>query len=340
MTTDPGGQSGRGPLPVPGHPESHLPTVEGASEGANSVVETAAPDNGDLPRQRALHSSGSLPSGILVFAKLGALVAVSSVFFVLGFRFEPAASGPSGVPNAPAFNLAFTPPPLTLVPGSLSVYSYLTQLSGERARLTLEVYGDFGPHLQQITWSLDVMGFNGYSCPPRPGPVPTEKLSEPARATATEYVITGTSTSIPPSQAPVQPFMFVRFCWQQGSPIASRGSYLTAELPRVTLAEGTGSVTRTLELPGEALSQYSIQGGISPTAMTGTNWVWTSTLSDNLDSQSSAPIPVVAASIPGLQRDNHLAFLSGIFFGIAGGAVVTLIPESFGVLGRTRRDPD
>ncbi len=276
--------------------------------------------------------AGRIPAAV----GLGALVAVSAVFFLLGFRFEPVAGGPSGMPSSPAFNLALAGPQPTLVPGSLSIYSYLRQLSSDRTRLTLEVYGDFGPRPRRIAWSLAVMGLTGYRCIPRSAPAPAEKLSGPEDATAAQYVITGTSSSVPSAQASVQPFIFVRFCWRQGEPITSRGPYMTAMLPRVSLAEGSGSVTRTLELPREMLSSYSLQGGTPPTAMTGTNWVWTSRLSNNFDSQASAPIPIVAASIPGLQRDDHRAFLSGIFFGIAGGAVVTLIPESLTAASRKK----
>ncbi len=310
--------------------------VDGVPKGVSSPGASAVPNQRDLPRKRTSYRSESPQSGRLIFAKIGALAAVSVIFFALGFRTEPAAGGPPEIPGAPALVLAFNPLPRTLVPGSLSVYSYLRQLSSERARLTLEVYGNFRARVSPIAWTLDVMGFSGYNCKPRPAPVPSERISGPVSARAAGYVIKGSSSGVPPGQTRDQPFLFVRFCWQRSSPIVSSGSYLSAELPRVTLAEGTGTVTRTLQLPGETLSQYTLQGGVSPGAMNGTQWVWKSALSNNLDSQASAPIPVIAASIAGLQQDNHRAFLSGIFFGVAGAALVTLIPESFGAAGRRR----
>ena len=86
---------------------------------------------------------GTLAGSIPVVIELAALVAVSAVFFVLGFRFEPAAAGPAGMPDPPAFNLAFAGSPPALVPGSLAIDSYLRQLPGGRTRLTLEAYGRF-----------------------------------------------------------------------------------------------------------------------------------------------------------------------------------------------------
>lgn len=326
MTTDPAEGPGLRPLPVPDRPEPDSPRAEGASEGVNPPTKIADPNSKD-PQ-----------SGKLIIVKLCILIAACTVFLALGLAFRPTASGPSEIPNTPRFALAFINPVPTLAPGSLSVYSYLRQLpdsasganaaSPERARLTLEVYGNFGPHLQQILWSLDVTGFNGYSC--RAPQLAGERVSEPSHATTAEYLITGKSRSVAPIYAAIQPFIRVRFCWRQGWPIVSRGSYLTAALPQVTFAEESGSLTRTLQLPGEILSQYTQQGGTPPTATTGKSWVWTNTLSINLNNQSSAPIPVVAASIAGLQRDNNHAFLSGIFFGIGGGALVTLITEFFG----------
>jgi hypothetical protein len=334
--TDPDERLGRGPLSVPGRSQSGPTRVDDVPKGVNSLGASAVPNHRDLPRKRTPHLSEYSQSGILIFAKIGALAAAAVVFFALGFRSAPTAGGPPEIPGAPALNLAFTSLPRTLVPGSLSVYAYLRQLSSDRTRLTLEVYGDFRARQWPIKWSLDVTGFNGYNCQLRPAPAPSERISGPDSAKAAGYVITGSSSGVPPSQAADQPFIFVRFCWQRSSPITSSGSYLAAELPRVSLTEGTGTVARILQLPGQTLSQYASQGGISPTAMTDTKWVWTSALSNNLSSQASAPIPVIAASIAGLQQDNHRAFLSGIFFGIAGGALVTLIPESFGAAGRRK----
>ncbi len=59
-------------------------------------------------------------------------------------------------------------------------------------------------------------------------------------------------------------------------------------------------------------------------------------LSGEIQDQARYEIPVIASSLPGLQHDNQNAFYSGILFGIAGGAGVSLIPALLDAVDRRK----
>ena len=66
--------------------------------------------------------------------------------------------------------------------------------------------------------------------------------------------------------------------------------------------------------------------GSPPTEVSARSWIWTAALDSSFQSQARSAISVIASSLPGIQRDNSDIFLSGIFFGIAGGAAVSVMP--------------
>jgi hypothetical protein len=93
-----------------------------------------------------------------------------------------------------------------------------------------------------------------------------------------------------------------------------------------------------LVLSGTSLSNYSIAGGVAPTEATARSWVWTGNLSGSFQSQARAEIPIIASSLPGIQRDNRDIFYSGILFGIAGGAAVSVIPALLNASDRRKTE--
>lgn len=256
-------------------------------------------------------SSPSNPGFVVVLI----LCACTVVSFVLGFAFRPAASAPAVVPDSPTLNLTFP----SGGPRDLSVYSFLEQAGSRRTELSLDATGDFAPRQPSTRWTLGILGFTGHLCQPSasgPGLVPI-------RGFPGDYEISGTS-SVPAT--PGQPFLVIGLCWDSGAPLITSGSYVSAALPPILAPGEQGTVTRSLVLTGTSLSSYSLAGGLAPTEVSARSWIWTDALDSSFQSQARSAIPVIASSLPGIQRDNSDIFLSGIFFGIAGGAAVSVIP--------------
>jgi len=258
----------------------------------------------------------------LDFVNLLVLCLLTVIFLVLGFSLRPSASGPAQIPSPPLLTIGFTGPQ---APQDLAVYSYLVQATGPQATLIMDVTANPGPEQRAIPWTVTVQGFTGYLCTPRPSQARLTRLGPD------DYTITGTA-QIPAT--PGNPFLVLYLCWHSGPPLQITGSYLSAALPPILVTPGGGTLTRGLKLTGTSLSSYTLAGGVAPTKVTSASWAWTSPLSGDLESQASAEVPVIASSIPGIQRDSANAFYSGIFFGIAGGAAVSVIPAYLEVAKR------
>jgi hypothetical protein len=256
--------------------------------------------------------SSSINPGFVVVLILCALAIVS---FGLGFAFKPAMSAPPDVPNPPMLNLTFR----SGSPRYLSVYSFLEQTSGNQVELVVDATGSFAPNQSSTHWTLAILGFTGYLCRKS---APAARLV-PLQGFPHDYEINGNS-NIPATSG--QPFFVVSLCWDNSAPLVADGSYVSAALPPILAPGKSGAVTRSLVLSGTSLSSYSLTGGISPTKVNARSWSWTDKLSSSFESQARAEIPIIASSLPGIQRDNRDIFLSGIFFGIAGGAAVSVVP--------------
>lgn len=256
--------------------------------------------------------SSSTNPGFVVVLILCALTIVSSG---LGFAFKPAMSAPPDVPNPPMLNLTFQ----SGSPRYLSVYSFLEQTSGNRAELVVDATGSFAPNQSSAHWTLAILGFTGYLC--QRSALAASLV--PLRGFPHDYEMNGNS-NIPTTSG--QPFFVISLCWDNDAPLIANGSYVSAALPPILAPGKSGAVTRSLVLIGTSLSRYSLTGGISPTEVNARSWIWTDNLSSSFESQARAAIPIIASSLPGIQRDNQDIFLSGIFFGIAGGAAVSIVP--------------
>jgi hypothetical protein len=236
--------------------------------------------------------------------------------FALGFAFQPSSSTPAEIPDPPTLYLNFR----SGSPRYLSVYSWLEQANAQLTELVIDATGTFTSNQSSTHWTLSVLGFTGYLCPehaPAPSLVPLQGFRR-------DYEISGNS-NIPLRGG--EPFLAISLCWDNGAPLIINGSYLSAALPAILAATGqSGTVTRSLVLSGTSLSNYSLAGGIAPTEVAARSWVWTDNLSSSYQSQARTEIPIIASSLPGIRHDNSDIFLSGIFFGIAGGAAVSVVP--------------
>jgi hypothetical protein len=128
---------------------------------------------------------------------------------------------------------------------------------------------------------------------------------------------------------------YVRLCWDSGGPVAANGAYLSARFPILYVdvpGENTGS-TRQLNVGSQDAADYAIQSVDHPTSVTQGGWQWSSKSALSF----SDPLAFAAVNTTETQHDSYQAFLSGIVFGVAGGALVALIQELVAPF-RTRRE--
>ena len=265
--------------------------------------------------------------GFIVLFVLGALTIVTTW---LGLVLDGSASSPAQLPVSPVLSVSF--PPGSAPPASLSVYTFLEEAPAP-VKLIVTASGEFGRHQSSVGWTLDIRGFTGYLCP---GQAPLRMVPFIQQG-KNAYIINGRSAV---SQLGGSPFLAVRLCWDRGAPLIANGSYVSAALSPV-LAGTPGTLTRSLVLNGSSLSSYTLAGGIPPTEESAQAWIWSGSLSGEVQDQARYEIPIIAASLPGIQHDNHNAFYSGILFGIAGGAAVSLIPALLDAVDRfkSRNEP-
>ena len=267
-------------------------------------------------------SSPSNPGFLVVWI----LCALAVSTFTLGFAFQPSGSTPANVPIPPTLNLTFE----STGPRYLSIYSFLKQDGAQQTELVIDATGIFTSNQPITHWVLGILGFAGRLCS---NPAPSVGLV-PLQGSPYNYEIKGNSR-IPETSG--QPFLAIRLCWGSDAPLIMNGSYLSAALSPILTGPGQqGTVTRSLVLSGTSLSSYSLAGGIAPTEVTARSWVWTDDISSRFQSQARTEIPIVASSLPGMQQDNQDIFLSGIFFGIAGGAAVSVVPAALDAFDRRK----
>ncbi|HWF14601.1 MAG TPA: hypothetical protein VG244_00325, partial [Acidimicrobiales bacterium] len=126
---------------------------------------------------------------------------------------------------------------------------------------------------------------------------------------------------------------YVRLCWASNGPVSLNGSYLSARLPSVTPFGSTlgRPGTRQLNLGSLDQADYAVQSLQHPTSVTEGGWQWSARISPY------EPLSFNAVNTSETQHDSYQAFLSGIVFGVAGGALVALIQE-FVAPFRARRE--
>lgn len=184
---------------------------------------------------------------------------------------------------------------------------------------------DITPHVRHVTWNLSfTRGLQGG----RPCSGDTDKPT-------TKKVEDGTLTYVYRTSG--KP-LHLSFCWPHNSPVRSEGPYLSAEFPEVGFlgpAAPKFSVEKDLVTAGLG-GDYVLQGGKSPTTTSNFAWEWRTVVPSRLVSVALNQL-VFATSLGGVARDSRNAFLAGVLFGIAGGALVAVIGELFLPLRLRRR---
>jgi hypothetical protein len=128
------------------------------------------------------------------------------------------------------------------------------------------------------------------------------------------------------------PIAEVDLCWKSDRPMAFDGEFASASMPAITVvSQSSGSslplgLTRTLyfenihENPQPITAEYSLQAGTLPTSTDPYGWHWSGM-------QGGSPVQVTAVDIPVSQHEAYLGFVSGVLFGVVGGAVVLILQE-------------
>jgi hypothetical protein len=132
----------------------------------------------------------------------------------------------------------------------------------------------------------------------------------------------------------------VDLCWTRDLPAAVDGEFTSVSLPTVTpVPEGNSSfrvdVTRSLcfeniiQRHQPITAEYSLQAGTLPTSTDPFGWHWSASQGDL--------VQVTATNIPVSQHEAYLGFVSGVLFGVVGGAVVLVLQEILEPLRLRRR---
>jgi hypothetical protein len=240
---------------------------------------------------------------------------------VFGWNLRPASGGYPELPSAMTVLLGPS------VPGGdhLQVTESLTRASDGG---TLLIQGD----LQVSTssrWSVDFFQLDpGWRlCTPRSvtlsgGGAVSQLLLDPQRVILKPkpYATTNPAFAVRTEIGGAGPF-YLELCWSAGGPVQANGAYLSARFIPVYDEQGTPDLTRQLNLGQGTTAEYSIQSVVQPSNDYGGGWQWSGRpLADS-------PLAVSTVNASETQHDSYDAFLSGIIFGVAGGALVSLIQE-------------
>lgn len=128
------------------------------------------------------------------------------------------------------------------------------------------------------------------------------------------------------------PVAEVDLCWTSDRPMAFDGEFAAASLPGVStyLKNGASpipvSLTRSLyfDNPHEdqqpVTAEYSLQAGTLPTSTDPNGWHWAADRGDGT-------VQLTATNLQESQHEAYLGFVSGVLFGVVGGALVLILQE-------------
>ncbi len=124
---------------------------------------------------------------------------------------------------------------------------------------------------------------------------------------------------------------YMKLCWSESGPVQVNGAYLSAQFIAVQRYPAPlDAMGRDLIIGEGTTADYSIQSPVQPSGADRGSFHWTRP-------QPISGLAVSAVNASDTQHDSYQAFLSGILFGVAGGAGVALIQE-FVAPFRTRRE--
>jgi hypothetical protein len=296
---------------------------------------------------------------------VGVLLFLTAALSAIGFGLRPGTDRP---PFVPLSNITLSvyeqvsPTAADVSPTSVFVDETLMQESPSVVELQLDLYAVFRAP-GKATWDMLTDLSQGV---PRPCPDPYNYLGtaygspvgnanstvmgQPVTAaviadlvgrrvqkTASNTLgLTGQSAaSVMPGQR--EPLALINLCWTSAAPLAFQGEYASAAIPTIYVSNfgspiGNLYLTRSLyfenvlENVRPVTSEYSLQAGPPFTSSDPFGWHW---LGD-----SATQIQLTALNIPVSQHESYLGFVSGVLFGVAGGAFVSLLQETLSPLRR------
>jgi hypothetical protein len=130
---------------------------------------------------------------------------------------------------------------------------------------------------------------------------------------------------------------FLSYMWTLTLPdgifYSKAGSYATAAIPGIQVDAANATIYQNLELQNQIpTSQVSVLEGPSPTSSLASSWQW------KMTGYAAQQVAFTLTDISGIQNDSKSAFISGIFFGVAGGALIALIEQLLRPLGPSDTD--
>ena len=123
-------------------------------------------------------------------------------------------------------------------------------------------------------------------------------------------------------------YFYVRLCWPSNGPVSLNGAYLSARFPPTEVFGATKDapgIVRQLTLGSSdaTTADFNVQSLQNPTSVTDSAWMWSARSAAAL----GQALAFTAVNTSETQHDSYDAFISGIFFGVAGGALVSLVAE-------------
>jgi hypothetical protein len=286
----------------------------------------------------------------------------------IGFALRPGTDGPPAVSDPQLTLYVFQQKSATATPidpAQVSADETVIQENSSTVLVQLDLFASFAK-AGQVQWHLDTRDSQSqpYSCPDPynylgtayPDPVSIQngqltignRTATPAvianfvgqRDTLTAPDVLGLDGQSPGPAGALTPIAEVDLCWTRDLPMAVDGEFTSAALPIVkAVPVGNSSfrvdVTRSLyfENPLQArqpiTAEYALQAGTLPTSTDPFGWHWSGS--------EGALVEVTAENIPVSQHEAYLGFVSGVLFGVVGGAVVLVLQEMLEPIRLRRR---
>jgi hypothetical protein len=349
--------------------ESKRPIGEESDHGAAPGHPDPAPQ-APVSQDAAKSSSFQRYVAELHIPLLAVLLVLWVVMGALGFGLRPGTDKPPAVPDPRIQLYVYQQKSLNgpeIEPSRVSLDEVMIQKAPSEVEVQVDLFGAFSQR-GEVTWNL----LTGVSqSQPRPCPdlyhylgtthgnpvvIRNGRLSidghlatpgimrnfEGQRITQTAANTLGLQghSPGPVSSGTLTPLGEINLCWTNNRPVAFDGEYASASLPTVNVgAIGNSAVpfdvTRSLyfdnptQFAQPVTAQYSLQAGSLPTSTDPLGWHWSP--------DRGGPIQLTALNISQSQHESYLGFLSGVLFGLAGGAFITFLQETLEPVRRRRK---
>jgi hypothetical protein len=293
---------------------------------------------------------------------VGVLLVLSVILGSVGFALRPGTDKPPVVPSA-EFSLLVYQQDANGTPSAdltrLIVDETMEQRDPSTVLVQFDVFAAFstgGP----VTWNLGGLRSSSqpYACPDpydylgeaEPDPVNTsdgqltiggQPVTQAELGDFTGHISQQNASNtlglygVAPSvvrAGNLAPIAEVDLCWTSDRPMAFDGEFAAASLPGINASSIGNGLNLPLELTRNlyfnnyqedqqpVTAQYSLQAGTLPNSTDAYGWHWAA-------GQGNGSVQLTATSIQVSQHEAYLGFVSGVLFGVVGGALVLILQE-------------